>query len=380
MKNPLAGSIAFVVGTLVLLTLIAGFVPDKGKMEIRRPFTGETTQAKGLMPVTRPLSHLLWNMRGNIGLKHPEPQTGTLATSPRRVLEVKGETVNLWTASGMAPLVLESENSALLPLFPAEIRLVEEKKGNVPLFFAEDWNESDAASATLAQIKPVRAIGEPLDFQGMPLRWNGNQKACELTPEARERTEKLLADLKAVAKLPPSLKQRAERYRTSVEKYAARYKLTPELVYAMIYTESSFNPSLISERAAHGLMQVVPHTAGGEVHKWFGQTGLPAPDVLLNPDTNIKYGTAYFYLLQTRHLNAITNPQSREYCAIAAYNIGTGGMLRTFGSSHAEAFAAINALEPEAVLETLRKKLPSRETRGFLNKVLALREKFSVMS
>ena len=175
------------------------------------------------------------------------------------------------------------------------------------------------------------------------------------------------------------MRRQAEQYRPVVEKYADRYNLSPDLVFAIIYTESDFDPDLISNRSAHGLMQVVPDTAGGEVHRWLGRTGKPSPSLLLHPETNIKYGTAYMYLLQNRHLSAIADPQSRECCAIAAYNIGTGGMLRTFGKSRDAAFEAINAMTPEQVRNTLLKKLSSRETKAFLAKVLKSRERFSML-
>ena len=222
-------------------------------------------------------------------------------------------------------------------------------------------------------------LGKQLDFDDLPLRWNGSQQAFELAPEVLERTEKLLGDLRQLSGLTASMRRQAEQYRPVVEKYADRYNLSPDLVFAIIYTESDFDPDLISNRSAHGLMQVVPDTAGGEVHRWLGRTGKPSPSLLLHPETNIKYGTAYMYLLQNRHLSAIADPQSREYCAIAAYNIGTGGMLRTFGKSRDAAFEAINAMTPEQVRNTLLKKLSSRETKAFLAKVLKSRERFSML-
>ena len=200
-----------------------------------------------------------------------------------------------------------------------------------------------------------------------------------ICPCAGTRTEKLLGDLRQLSGLTASMRRQAEQYRPVVEKYADRYNLSPDLVFAIIYTESDFDPDLISNRSAHGLMQVVPDTAGGEVHRWLGRTGKPSPSLLLHPETNIKYGTAYMYLLQNRHLSAIADPQSREYCAIAAYNIGTGGMLRTFGKSRDAAFEAINAMTPEQVRNTLLKKLSSRETKAFLAKVLKSRERFSML-
>ncbi|MEG2139327.1 MAG: transglycosylase SLT domain-containing protein [Bilophila sp.] len=382
MNKPLARHVVSVTGTLFLLVLVAGFVPDVRVLEVRRPMS-EGTWAKGLQPVTRPLSHLAWNMRGDLGTS--KPVASAPSVKRQALLEVKGGTVMLRTEGGASPVTLDADGISLSPLFPAQTPPYAGKPSarlaqydTTPEVGGQlEGNGSTPFSVALT---PVRQLGEPLDFQGLPLRWNASQQTCELSPDARERIEKILTELREVAGLSASLRRRAERYRPAVEKYAARYHLAPELVYALIYTESSFDPDLVSHRSAHGLMQVVPETAGGEVHKWFGRSGVPDAEALLHPETNIKYGTAYLYLLQTRHLNDIDDPKSREYCAIAAYNIGAGGMLKTFGGTHEAAFEVINALSPDEVRERLLKKLPSRETRGFLNKVLVLQERFSVMS
>lgn len=85
------------------------------------------------------------------------------------------------------------------------------------------------------------------------------------------------------------------------------------------------------------------------------------------------------YLPQNRHLSTIADPQSREYCAIAAYNTGTGGMLQAFGKSRDAAFEAINAMAPEQVRNTFLKKLSPRGTKTFLARVLKSREHFSML-
>ena len=213
------------------------------------------------------------------------------------------------------------------------------------------------------------------------LRLGAESLACRLSSPARQRLLESLQEWESRRNAQAaSLQQRASKYRAAVERYAARFKLQPELVYAIIYTESSFDPGMISSQNAHGLMQVVPQTAGGEVNSWLGNASSPSTAELLEPDTNIKYGTAYLHLLLTRHLNAIENPRSREYCAIAAYNIGSGGMLRVFGQTRESAFETINVLTPEGVRDKLLQSLPSRETRAFLEKVLAARGYFVARS
>lgn len=366
MNNPLAGFALSVAGAVTVLTLVAGFVPDVSGPEVRRPYTEEAVRAGETSAVTRPLSHIVWNVRGAMADKEPLPSPAASAPRPT-LLEVKDGAVSLRTIAGESIMLSEPGGTFLEPLFGS----ASGEAGETAVASGQRREESIEALAGV--------LGEPLDFQGLPLRWSVTRQICGLSPEIQEKTEKLLSDWRELTGLPRNLKMRAERYRDTVEKYAGRYKMPPELVYAIIYTESSFNPTLISSQSAHGLMQVVPNTAGGEVHAWLGGSGIPDADILLHPETNIRYGTAYFHLLMTRHLNSIEDPQSREYCAIASYNSGSSAMLKAFGKTHEDAFAAINDMEPDEVREHLLKKLPSRETRSFVKKVLASKDRFSAM-
>ena len=168
-------------------------------------------------------------------------------------------------------------------------------------------------------------------------------------------------------------------YAELVTPWLERFKLDRELFYAIMYTESGFNPQVISRRGAHGLMQIVPSTAGDEVYRYlFGKQGQPHPAELLTPDVNIKYGAAYLHLLHTRHMDGITDPLSREYCAVAAYNGGSGAVLKLFGQSRDEAFEAINSHSPAEIYDLLQQRLPSSETRKFLRKVLSLKNGLSL--
>lgn len=176
-----------------------------------------------------------------------------------------------------------------------------------------------------------------------------------------------------------SMVERSMRYHDTVRRFASRYGLDPALVLAVMQVESSFNPNEVSGRSAHGLMQIVPETAGREVNRWLGQEGKPSAVELLNPEENIRYGVIYLHLLHSAHLNGIRDPLSREYCAIASYNGGSGMVLRQFGSSREEAFDAINAMSPEQVYRKLLESLPALETRSFVRKVLAARHVYTAI-
>jgi soluble lytic murein transglycosylase-like protein len=169
----------------------------------------------------------------------------------------------------------------------------------------------------------------------------------------------------------------ASRYRNLVERYSSDYALPPSLVYAIMRTESSFNPKARSVANALGLMQVVPRTAGGEVHAFLtGKYAIPGRDLLFTPEENIRYGTAYLYLLHNRYFNEVSNHISRELCIIAAYNGGPGAVLRSFGRTREKAIEKINSLSPDQLYSALVRSLPSQETRDYVVKVVDARNKF----
>jgi membrane-bound lytic murein transglycosylase C len=128
---------------------------------------------------------------------------------------------------------------------------------------------------------------------------------------------------------------------------------------------------------ALGLMQVVPQTAGGEVHAFLtGKYAVPGKELLFIPEQNIRYGTAYLYLLHNRYFNEVRNHISRELCIIAAYNGGPGAVLRSFGNNRDKAVAKINSLSPDQLYNVLVRSLPSQETRDYVVKVVEARNKF----
>ena len=169
---------------------------------------------------------------------------------------------------------------------------------------------------------------------------------------------------------------RAKKYRKHVEAYANRYKVSKNLIFAVIKTESDFNPWAISKSPAFGLMQIVPGTAGHDVNRFLKRPGLPTGKKLLDPAENILYGSVFLHILDTKYLVAITNRISREYCVIAAYNTGAGNVLKTFDKNRNAAPDKINRLAPLEVYKTLQTSLPYRETRRYLAKVLSAKKEF----
>jgi hypothetical protein len=95
---------------------------------------------------------------------------------------------------------------------------------------------------------------------------------------------------------------------------AKKNDLPPELVAAVVHTESSFVPTARSQRGAVGLMQLVPKTG-----RWMGA------DNLNDPAQNIQAGTKYLRYLTDRF-------GGDQQKAIAAYNAGEGNVRRFRGT------------------------------------------------
>ena len=99
-----------------------------------------------------------------------------------------------------------------------------------------------------------------------------------------------------------------------VEEMSTQYGIPPSLIYAVIHTESKFDPLAHSSAEARGLMQITDDT-----YRWVCQrTGQDAqdPSILYNPDENVRIGVTVLHLLQQRFSHIET--------VLAAYNAGQG--------------------------------------------------------
>ena len=188
----------------------------------------------------------------------------------------------------------------------------------------------------------------------------------------------LVVEMKMVSNF--SNKQ-AEKYRTTVNRFAEQFNISPSLIFAVIRTESNFNPFAVSSAPAYGLMQLVPSSGGRDAYrKAKGKDTIPSREYLFDPDNNIELGSAYLSVLSYDLLDNIDNAVSREYCVISAYNTGPRNVFKTFAGDTTAAINHINSLEPPAVYERLRSNLPYQETRDYLVKVVTFRKQFVNLS
>jgi len=176
-----------------------------------------------------------------------------------------------------------------------------------------------------------------------------------------------------------SVLQKAIRYAESVGLSSQKHKIPTALIFAIIESESSFNPMAKSHIPAYGLMQIVPRSAGKDATKHlYGKAKILAPSYLYSTENNINVGSAYLHVLYHKYLSKVKDPQSRIYCAIAAYNTGASNVARAFikKKNFSLAVKHINKMTPDEVYQTLVKRLPFRETRGYVKKVSNKMEKY----
>ncbi len=98
-----------------------------------------------------------------------------------------------------------------------------------------------------------------------------------------------------------------------VESIAAQHSLPPQLIHAVIKTESNYNTHAISSKGALGLMQLIPSTAQrfGVLH-------------VFDPVENIQGGARYLRYLLTLYNNNYP-------LALAAYNAGEAAVAKYNG-------------------------------------------------
>lgn len=172
--------------------------------------------------------------------------------------------------------------------------------------------------------------------------------------------------------VPNHVKKRASDYREEVKKESDKFGIDITLVFAIMHTESFFNPKARSPVPAFGLMQLVPKSGARDAYFFAHRKDtLVTGEYLFVPNNNIELGTAYLTKLLTVEFRGVKDPKSKIYCAISAYNTGPGNVAKAFTGKRnvTQALPQINAMTSDQVFEYLKKNLPFEETRSYVAKV-----------
>ncbi|HZP40476.1 MAG TPA: lytic transglycosylase domain-containing protein [Candidatus Binatia bacterium] len=140
-------------------------------------------------------------------------------------------------------------------------------------------------------------------------------------------------------------------YWNAVSGAAARRRLDPLLVQAVIRQESLFDPDAISPADARGLMQLLPATARRLAPDLEATRPTRLRQTLHRPETNVELGTALLAQLLARYDGSAVK-------ALAAYNAGEDAVAkweRRYGARDADEFVEL---------------ISFRETRDYVKAVL----------
>jgi Soluble lytic murein transglycosylase and related regulatory proteins (some contain LysM/invasin domains) len=170
---------------------------------------------------------------------------------------------------------------------------------------------------------------------------------------------------------PDHIRTRAEQYKNEIQKYCQKWDVNPALAYAIMQTESSFNPKAKSYVPAYGLMQIVPKTAGADCAQSLKKPfSAPTGNYLYEPENNIEMGVHYLYLLKKRYFTNVNDKDSQNLCVIASYNTGAGNLARALrgDTKIGKAIPQINEMTYDQLFKYLEKKLLP-ETQNYIRRV-----------
>ena len=170
---------------------------------------------------------------------------------------------------------------------------------------------------------------------------------------------------------PDHIRTRAEQYKKEIQKYCDKWDVDPALAFAIMQTESSFNPKAKSPVPAYGLMQIVPRTAGADCAQSLKKSfSAPTANYLYEPENNIEMGVHYLYLLKKRYYTNVNSVEKQNLCVIASYNTGAGNVARALrgDTKIGKAIPQINEMSYDNLFRYFEKKLLP-ETQNYIRKV-----------
>lgn len=144
------------------------------------------------------------------------------------------------------------------------------------------------------------------------------------------------------------LKNYPIEYQEYVEKYSSENGVDKFLIYAIIKTESNFNPDAVSNVGARGLMQIMDETFQW-IHFRLDDDESVEYNQMFEPEQNIRYGCYLVGYLMKYY-------ESLE-CAVCAYHAGIGSVDSWLSNS--------DYSKDGKNLDTV----PVSDTRHYLNKI-----------
>jgi len=181
---------------------------------------------------------------------------------------------------------------------------------------------------------------------------------------------------------PDHISTRAKEYKKEVLKQSKRFNIDPIIAFAVMETESAFNPKAKSHIPAYGLMQLVPKSGARDAYLFvYKKDKFVGGDYLFRPSNNIELGCAYLSKIRHQYFKSIKDDEKAYICAIPAYNTGIGNVAKalTGKTKLKPASMKANSLTPKQLYNKLHKDLKYKEARDYLERVWTKKDKYSKM-
>ena len=180
--------------------------------------------------------------------------------------------------------------------------------------------------------------------------------------------------------VPDHIQRRANQFRDEVDAQAKRFGVDPALAFAVIHTESYFNPKAKSYVPAYGLMQLVPRSGARDAYLYvYKKDKLLDEDYLYNAGNNVELGCGYLKKIRDVYFKNVKDDETAAFLTIAAYNTGVGNVAKAMtGTTKLTPTAeAANGMSSINTYNRLMKKLPYDETKSYLDKVSERRKLYA---
>ena len=140
------------------------------------------------------------------------------------------------------------------------------------------------------------------------------------------------------------------RYSKEIAEAAARHGIPAQLVRAVVFQESRFDPTARGKKGEYGLMQLLP---SGAVADWakYRKQHVPSAEELLKPELNLEIGCWYL----GKALRRWQDYSDSVELALAQYNAGA---------------ARVNKWKPESKTGKLLPRVTLPGTRHYISRIM----------
>jgi membrane-bound lytic murein transglycosylase C len=205
-----------------------------------------------------------------------------------------------------------------------------------------------------------------------------NAPVAKETYKAKDGKKRTIYTVKVPMK-SDHINTRAERYKQEVLKQSKRFNIDPIIAFAVMETESAFNPKAKSHIPAYGLMQLVPKSGARDAYLYvYKEDKFIDGDYLYQPGNNIELGCAYLSKIRHRYFKSIKDDERAYICAIPAYNTGIGNVAKALVNQPKlkPASQKANSMTPDQLYNKLHKDLKYKEARDYLERVWTRKDKY----